>query len=318
MANVRIQIRRDYAAKWLENNPLLASGEQGYEIDTTFMKVGDGVTLWEDLAYWNTGSVQGPPGPIGPEGPGGSIGPDGLQGIQGIQGIQGVQGDQGDDGKQGIQGIDGKTGPSGLSINYLGTTQFNLLPLPASQNDAYTVSDRNNNLYVFDGTKYNDAGSIASIEGGQGPQGVQGEKGENGSEGKQGNQGLQGNQGVPGKDGDQGKKGDTGDQGNTGRDGKTAFEVAVDNGFQGTEQEWLDSLKGEPGDDYDQQITDLTSEVTTLKAQVDKLQKNITFNSTAPANPDVGNLWIESTSIEVFVWEGAAWVQLNAAPNPTP
>ena len=54
MANVRIQIRRDYAAKWLENNPLLASGEQGYEIDTTYMKVGDGVTLWEDLAYWNT------------------------------------------------------------------------------------------------------------------------------------------------------------------------------------------------------------------------------------------------------------------------
>ena len=68
----------------------------------------------------------------------------------------------------------------------------------------------------------------------------------------------------------------------------------------------------------DQQITDLTSEVTTLKDQVAKLQKNITFNPTPPPNPDVGNLWIESTSIEVFVWEGLAWVQLNAAPNPTP
>ena len=27
--------------------------------------------------------------------------------------------------------------------------------------------------------------------------------------------------------------------------GKSAYEIAVDNGFQGTEQEWLDSLKGE-------------------------------------------------------------------------
>lgn len=28
-----------------------------------------------------------------------------------------------------------------------------------------------------------------------------------------------------------------------GRDGKSAYQVAVDNGFVGTEQEWLDSLK---------------------------------------------------------------------------
>ncbi len=28
--------------------------------------------------------------------------------------------------------------------------------------------------------------------------------------------------------------------------GKTAYEVAVDNGYTGTEQEWLESLKGSP------------------------------------------------------------------------
>lgn len=33
----------------------------------------------------------------------------------------------------------------------------------------------------------------------------------------------------------------------TGADGKSAYEVAVDNGFEGTEQEWLLSLKGENG-----------------------------------------------------------------------
>ena len=32
------------------------------------------------------------------------------------------------------------------------------------------------------------------------------------------------------------------------RDGKSAYEVAVDNGFEGSEQEWLESLKGEKGD----------------------------------------------------------------------
>ena len=29
-----------------------------------------------------------------------------------------------------------------------------------------------------------------------------------------------------------------------GKDGKSAYEIAVSNGFEGTEQEWLESLKG--------------------------------------------------------------------------
>lgn len=34
-----------------------------------------------------------------------------------------------------------------------------------------------------------------------------------------------------------------------GTNGKSAYEIALDNGFVGTEQEWLDSLKGAPGKD---------------------------------------------------------------------
>ena len=34
----------------------------------------------------------------------------------------------------------------------------------------------------------------------------------------------------------------------TGNDGKSAYEIAVDNGFIGTETEWLESLKGDKGD----------------------------------------------------------------------
>jgi hypothetical protein len=41
--------------------------------------------------------------------------------------------------------------------------------------------------------------------------------------------------------------GQQGATGETGADGKSAYELAVDNGFEGTEQEWLASLKGEDG-----------------------------------------------------------------------
>ena len=54
----RIQIRRDVALKWSINNPILLDGEIGYETDTTYIKIGDGTTYWNDLSYW-TGGVTG-------------------------------------------------------------------------------------------------------------------------------------------------------------------------------------------------------------------------------------------------------------------
>lgn len=50
MAN-RIQLRRDTAANWTTANPVLASGEKGYETDTKRQKIGDGTTAWTSLAY---------------------------------------------------------------------------------------------------------------------------------------------------------------------------------------------------------------------------------------------------------------------------
>ena len=37
--------------------------------------------------------------------------------------------------------------------------------------------------------------------------------------------------------------------GRDGRDGRSAFQLAVDAGFKGSEQDWLKSLKGPPGKD---------------------------------------------------------------------
>ena len=53
--------------------------------------------------------------------------------------------------------------------------------------------------------------------------------------------------GEKGDDGEQGKQGEKGDDGEQGEKGKSAYEVALDNGFVGTEAAWLKSLKGADG-----------------------------------------------------------------------
>ena len=51
--NSRIQLKTDTAALWTSGNPLLLSGEIGFESDTGRFKVGDGVTRWNSLEYKN-------------------------------------------------------------------------------------------------------------------------------------------------------------------------------------------------------------------------------------------------------------------------
>lgn len=53
----RMLQRRGTAAEWAAENPILASGEMGFETDTKIIKMGDGVTPWLDLSlpYVSTG-----------------------------------------------------------------------------------------------------------------------------------------------------------------------------------------------------------------------------------------------------------------------
>lgn len=89
--------------------------------------------------------------------------------------------------------------------------------------------------------------------------GEKGDKGDTGAQGIQGDKGETGEPGPKGDTGDQGPKGDKGDKGD-GLDyttmtpeeiaditGKSAYDVAVENGFTGTVDEWIVSLKGETG-----------------------------------------------------------------------
>jgi len=48
---VKIQLRRDTSTNWSSINPVLDLGEPGFEIDTNKLKLGDGISAWNDLIY---------------------------------------------------------------------------------------------------------------------------------------------------------------------------------------------------------------------------------------------------------------------------
>ena len=81
--------------------------------------------------------------------------------------------------------------------------------------------------------------------GDKGADGLPGVKGERGADGAAGAKGDKGDKGVTGE---RGLKGDKGDTGERGQDGKSAYEIAVANGYTGDEEQWLASLKGRDGE----------------------------------------------------------------------
>jgi hypothetical protein len=164
----RILLRRDYAENWNYNNPVLMTGEPGYEIDTEKIKIGDGQSPWTDLPYYSgatgpagpTGStgipgptgIMGPTGPAGPTGimgPTGSVGPTGNPGITGPNGTTGPTGSKGatgPTGATGAQGIPGPTGPAGISG--LGYLQFSGLITQTQENNPVLTILRNDFPFV--------------------------------------------------------------------------------------------------------------------------------------------------------------------------
>lgn len=49
----KIQLRKGTAAAWTSANPVLLSGEVGFETDTLKLKMGDGTSAWTSLAYYH-------------------------------------------------------------------------------------------------------------------------------------------------------------------------------------------------------------------------------------------------------------------------
>lgn len=137
----------------------------------------------------------------------------GERGEKGEDGAAGAKGDTGDKGADGLPGVKGERGADGAK-----------------------------------GDK-GDTGERGPI-GPQGPQGLPGPQGQRGEPGQQGLQGIpgpKGDTGPKGADGLQGPIGPQGLQGERGQDGKSAYEIAVANGYLGPENAWLNSLKGQDG-----------------------------------------------------------------------
>lgn len=154
-----------------------------------------------------------------------------IIGPQGVPGPKGDKGDVGPVGPQGPQGEKGEQGNDGTSLNILGTKESESdLPLSAEKNDAYLI---NGEMWVFDGTNWNNAGKIQGPQGPQGPIGPQGPKGDPGPQGVKGDPGKKGEQGPVGPKGEQGdtgargEKGEAGDAGPKGDKG-TTFVPSVD------------------------------------------------------------------------------------------
>jgi hypothetical protein len=71
----RIFLRRDSAANWASENPVLSVGEPGFQTDpgNQLFKIGDGTTPWNSLSQFQ--------GPTGATGPAGADGTDGVDGV---------------------------------------------------------------------------------------------------------------------------------------------------------------------------------------------------------------------------------------------
>lgn len=46
------KLRRDLDWRWTEENPVLASGEPGFESNTGRLKIGNGIKTWSELDYF--------------------------------------------------------------------------------------------------------------------------------------------------------------------------------------------------------------------------------------------------------------------------
>ena len=132
---------------------------------------------------------------------------------------------------------------------------------PVGHAERLYIATNVNKIYYWTGTTYAD---ISGSGGGTGTDGKSPYIGENKNwyvyndlthtwidtgvraEGKDG---LNGADGKDGKDGKDGTNGLDGTNGIDGIDGKSAYEIAVENGFIGNETEWLESLKGADGTD---------------------------------------------------------------------
>lgn len=187
---------------------------------------------------------------VGPEGP---QGPQGLPGKDGHDGEQGPAGQPGQPGKDGRNGKDGKDGLTPTfkfgPVVTLPTGSEAKADLTKNDDGSYTI-----NLSIPAGPKGETGGinqvvkpdlAIGTV------QTVTSDQNASASLTKTSETGYAINLSIPsgpaGKSGVDGKPGKDGSDGKPGADGKSAYELAVTQGFKGDLTSWLESLHGPQG-----------------------------------------------------------------------
>jgi len=192
-------------------------------------------------------------------------------------------------GTPGPSGPRGEQGPQGTSLTILGVLpDIADLPIDATPGDTYVIAG---NLWVWNGSSWQDAGTL------QGPQGLQGPIGLSGPQGPQGPVGLTGSQGVQGVQGPQGAQGPQGDVGPQGIQG-----VIGPQGPQGVQG--LQGLDGAAGPQGEAGVG------ITLKGSV----------STPAELPSIGNIqgdaYIVDSDGNLYVWNGSTFTDAGQIVGP--
>lgn len=224
---------------------------------TIIEQVDDTTTIIEinDLGGLSVQGIQGPVGPQGPTGATGPQGPAGPQGEQGQRGIQGLQGIQGPAGPTGATGPAGPTGPQGLEGDTGPQGPQGIQGPQGNTGRGVPTGGLGGQVLVrVDGPDYETIWTdFPTYEIGISSVPVSGFSSAGEEEGLGVDRIAFADDFVVTfamvDDEYIGTVELRGGAGGTGADGKSAYQVAVDNGFVGTEAEWLASLVGADGAD---------------------------------------------------------------------
>lgn len=107
----------------------------------------------------------------------------------------------------------------------------------------------------------------------------------------------------------------TGTPGKDGKDGKSAYEMAVQNGFRGTEKEWLDSLQGEDGKGIDGAVINPDGEliVSYTDGTFDNLGVVVGSDGEDGHTPEKGKDYFTAEEIEAIATAAAEKVSAPTA-----
>ena len=193
-----------------EHNELAEEIQQNRIRTTEITPDGELHITYVDGQIVNAGKVIGPPGERGLQGD------PGPRGERGFTGATGATGPQGPMGPQGLRGPAGKDGTSLYISDVFATLDALKSTYPEGDGTNMYLVLANGNCYVWSeiAVAWTSVGQL------QGPEGQKGETGPQGPQGIPGTNGLDGEDGTPGAD------------------GKSAFQVAVDGGFTGEEEEF--------------------------------------------------------------------------------